>query len=150
MDKKKENLVKFYLLSFTWGIITTFLGLVVLLAMTIYKMFTKDKVRISMYRGRVHVELLDAYFGGFSMGIVIVTDGEPGFDLINHEVGHSIQNIYMGPLFLFIVGIPSMIRYHMFGWLAKRHRKKTGSYLDYDSAWFEAQATRLGDKHEHE
>lgn len=149
MNKKKENLVKFYLLSFTWGIITTLLGLVVLAAMSIYKIFTKDKVKISMYRGRILVELVDTYFGGFSMGIVIVTDGAPDSDLVNHEVGHSIQNIYMGPLFLIIVGIPSMIRYHMFDWLAKRHYNKTGNHLDYDSVWFEAQATRLGGKHKY-
>ena len=61
-----------------------------------------------------------------------------------HEFGHSIQNIILGPLFLFVVSIPSAIRY----WY-QRIAIKHGKYFSddwYDSIWFEGTATRVGTK----
>lgn len=55
-----------------------------------------------------------------------------------HEFGHSLQNIIFGPLFPFLVAIPSVIRYWYF--TLKNPEK------DYDSIWFEKTATNWGTK----
>lgn len=55
-----------------------------------------------------------------------------------HEFGHSIQNMIFGPLFPFIVAIPSAIRY----WLYTFKKLKS----DYNSIWFERTATDWGTK----
>ena len=53
-----------------------------------------------------------------------------------HEFGHSIQNMIFGPLFPFIVAIPSAVRY----WLDYYEKLKS----EYESVWFEHTATLWG------
>ena len=147
MTKKEKLLTNkplFYLLSFTWGILTTLIGLLALLAVIT---FTNKKQKIvKVVAGRIVVCLPHANFGGISMGIVlIVSEFYP--PLVKHELGHTIQNMLFGPLFIFIVGIPSGIRYHFFDQLSRRHYRKYGTNLLYDAAWFEGQATSLGNKY---
>lgn len=55
-----------------------------------------------------------------------------------HEFGHSLQNIIFGPLMLFIVSIPSAIRY----WY--RHNNPDKVTTNYDDIWFERTATQWG------
>lgn len=46
---------------------------------------------------------------GFSLGShICLTDWHDTAD-IHHEIGHSIQSLYLGPLYLLIIGIPSAI-----------------------------------------
>ena len=143
--KKKNKLIDstllFYLLSFTWGIIWTLVGLFALLGTFIF--LNKKQRTYQVIKGRVVVYLPYTNFGGVSLGIVvIVSQLHPS--LIKHELGHTIQSMLFGPLFIFLVAIPSGIRYQLFDWLSRRHYYKYGLNLDYDSAWFEGQATRLG------
>lgn len=140
---KKENKVLFYFLSFTWGLLWTIIGL---LAFLFVLPFTNENRCVKIYRGRLVIHFKKANFGGASLGLVIFTSSMRK-SLLNHEVGHSIQNIYFGPLFPFLVAIPSGIRYQLFDWLDTRHRNKYNERLDYDRAWFEGQATKLGNKH---
>ena len=59
-----------------------------------------------------------------------------------HEFGHSLQNLIFGPLFPFIVAIPSVIRCQY-----QNYRSKKGlPNKEYDSIWFEFQASSLGHK----
>ena len=53
-----------------------------------------------------------------------------------HELGHTFQNAILGPFFIFLVSIPSAIRY----WL---HRFNKLNH-DYDFAWFEGNASYFG------
>ena len=46
-----------------------------------------------------------------------------------HESGHAIQNMILGPLFPFVVGIPSMIRYHLFGKQNNKQKQKLAIML---------------------
>lgn len=57
-----------------------------------------------------------------------------------HEFGHSLQNIVFGPFQIFLVAIPSAIRYH---YQMARMRKGLPN-KEYDSIWFEGTATKLG------
>lgn len=139
----KENLFIFYLLSFTWGILWTLIGFIALLFVL---PFSKGRIEYSLYRGRIVAHFKNADFGGASLGIVLFVSTKREW-LLDHEIGHTIQNIMYGPLFPFIVAIPSGIRYQMFSYLEQRHYNKYGTYLGYDDIWFEGQATKLGSKY---
>lgn len=52
---------------------------------------------------------------GVSLGNYIILDynkycGKSNITTKLHEYGHHIQSLYLGPLYLFVVGIPSVIR----------------------------------------
>ena len=75
-------------------------------------------------------------WGGVTLGCFIFTCKNPSQSLLEHESGHTLQNIMFGPLMPFIVAIPSCIRY----WF----RRFTKPTTMYDGIWFERQATNLG------
>ena len=50
-------------------------------------------------------------WGGVNLGPVILISKGSGSNTINHEVGHALQNCVWGPLFPFVIAIPSVIRY---------------------------------------
>lgn len=143
---KKENMFLFYLLSFTWGAIYTFIGLLVLLVIRLFFNRLIEEYRI--VAGRIAIITKKALSGAFELGIVYVIDKDcmELYELHAHEIGHSIQNAWFGPFFI-ILAIVGVIRFHLWDWLSERHYKKHGEYLDYYGVWFEAQATELGNKY---
>ena len=55
------------------------------------------------------------------MGLMFLRDHNSSVSYINpHEFGHTFQNCLLGPLFPFMVAIPSAIRY----WLREIFPKK--------------------------
>ena len=128
----------FYLIQFTWGIIMNLIGLIVFLVLIPkHKHYTF---------GNSVITTVGKGWGGVSFGVFVLC----GTDCLSHhlkchESGHGIQNLFMGPLFPFLVGIPSAIRY----WYRELHyyRKGKSPKTDYDSVWFEGQATKLGEKY---
>lgn len=136
---KRENRFAFYLLSFTWGLLWTMIGLLTTLVIVI--VFRKE-VLFTKHQGRLRIHFTERNFGGVSMGVVIITSG--GFissGLVRHELGHTIQSAWFGPLFIPLIAIPSGIRYQY------RMRTKKSLKTAYDDIWFEGQATRLGSKY---
>ena len=71
--------------------------------------------------------------------------GQPGRFLLEHEYGHTLQSLILGPFYLLLVGAPSLAwnRLPFF----KRKRKRTGK--SYYSAPFESSANRLASKAGH-
>ncbi len=137
-----KHLVLFYILSFTWGFIGSFIGLLMLIPFAITK-----NVRVN--RGRLY-GVFSKKFGsgwGFEMGCFFFTsyDCATDEDLMLHEMGHGLQNICLGPFQLFVVSIPSMIRY----WYRELHYYRKGKIppTEYDSIWFEHWATSWGNKY---
>jgi hypothetical protein len=125
--------ILYYILNFTWGILANVMGSFVALALLI----SGHKPR--KYFGTVQF-LVGENWGGFSLGLFQVVCKDYTEDLAYHELGHSYQNIWMGPFWLFVVGIPSIIRYNY-----QNHREKKGlPNADYDSIWFEGSATEIG------
>lgn len=140
INKRKENMLVFYLLSFTWGIVWTLFGLIVLLL--VFILFRKE-ICISFYRGRIRVHFLEKYYGGISLGLVIMTTGSlESYTISDHEIGHTIQAAWFGIFFIPLVAIPSGIRYQY------RTRTKKKLKTAYDDIWFERQATKLGGLYE--
>lgn len=61
-------------------------------------------------RNGICVETKYQWGGAFSIGMFMFL-GKGCRGCISHEYGHSIQVLMMGPLWLFIVGIPSATRF---------------------------------------
>lgn len=149
-NRKKKFLIFdriiFYFISFTWGLPASFIGLLIMIPFLIIG-------KVKTFSGRLY-GIFPKFFGdnwGFEMGcFYFVANNEKNICEMNiglhrHECGHGIQNIIFGPLMLFIVSIPSVIRY----WYRKiKIKNGKGSTLkSYDSIWFEAQADYYGSKY---
>ena len=80
-------------------------------------------------------------WGGLSLGMFSFVCKDAPERTKNHEFGHSIQNCIYGPAFITKVFIPSCKRYWKFRLAAKKGEPLTENY---DDAWFEAEATKLG------
>ena len=124
----------FYILSFTWGIIMSFIGLILLLVLLPMK-------RVHVFHGRLY-GVIGKNWGGIALGCFFFVDDRTSTNTKAHEAGHGLQNAVLGPLFPFVVAIPSAIRY----WYRelKYSRKHITPPTAYDDIWFEGQATRLG------
>ena len=75
--------------------------------------------------------------GGISLGKYIIVY-KARESTIRHEYGHCIQSRMLGPLYLLIVGIPSLIWASMYG-VVISHKK-----YDYSDFWCEKWADKLG------
>ena len=128
----------YYFLSWTWGIIMTLIGAIVTLVMIL-------KGRKPQKFGYCIYTITKAHIGGINLGMFFVI-GERQDWCRAHESGHSLQNILWGPLFPFVIGLPSLIRCSYRNWLINTSRKLSSEMPPYDSAWFEGQATRWGQK----
>ena len=134
---KNGNMDKsiFYLLSFTWGLPLTLVGLIVGIGLMIAG---KKPERW----GACWYFKVGKNWGGVNFGLIFLTDDTPSEHRKNHEHGHAIQNCYFGLLMPFIVCIPSAARYWYFK--LKYVRKGLTPPTAYDSAWFEGDASKLG------
>lgn len=135
---KTFKTIIFWFLSLTWGLPMTLMGAVVALALLI----TGHKPK--RFHHSIYFEVGENW-GGFEAGGFFFTDKTPSLHTKQHESGHGLQNIVLGPLMPFVVSIPSAIRY----WYRRIKQKRNPSVIlpPYDSIWFEGQATRLGEKY---
>lgn len=136
----KHNFL-FYLLSFTWGLFTSFIGLLMLIPFFLTK-------RVRVYKNRLY-GVFSERFGsgwGFEMGCFFFTsyDCADNDELRWHEMGHGLQNILLGPLMFFIVSIPSFVRFWYREYLYKHNKPIKTAYDDF---WVEGWATRWGNKY---
>ena len=75
---------------------------------------------------------------GLSLGDYIFVNKNASEDTIKHELGHAKQSKLLGPLYLFVVSIPSAIWCHFF---ENYRRRNNISYYDF---YCERWAERLG------
>ena len=130
--------ILYWIVSLTWGGLMTFIGLIVALVL----LATGHKP----YRfGYTFYFKVGKSWGGLELGGLFITDSNPSLHTLCHEHGHGLQNLWWGPLFPFVIGIPSAIRY----WYReiKYYRKGKVPPTTYDSIWFEGQASELGEKY---
>lgn len=136
--------VLYWIWSLTWGGLLSFFGLIGALIVTV---FFKAKVHKNGY---TYIFEVGGNWGGLNLGVISFVGGytttcpdEDWFEHTRrHEFGHSLQNLIWGPLMLFVIAIPSFIRYHY-----QNYRSKKGlPNKEYDAIWFEGQATKWGTK----
>lgn len=122
----------YYFLIFTWGLPMTIIGLfasVILLSAGI------NPIKYNM----MYYFKAGKYWGGISLGITFIRDTTSNGTIEPHEYGHTFQNAILGPFFIFLVAIPSFIRYYY-----QRYSKRPKKV--YDAIWFEHSATFIGDE----
>ncbi len=89
-----------------------------------------------VYRGKI--------FNGVCLGeFVFLEVGSSQVDL-QHELGHRKQSRMLGPLYLFVVGLPSVSLN-----LLDRYLRKRGSQVDYYAHFPENWADKLGGVQRH-
>jgi hypothetical protein len=79
--------------------------------------------------------------GGVCLGPVILVADMASTDLVRHEWGHFRQHLRLGPLYLLIIGVPSVTH-------ALWHRLRRGTFPEYFHFWTEAWADALGGVYE--
>lgn len=125
--------VLFYLLQFTWGLPVNIVGLLVFLC-------CRNRFRRERFCNSI-VTHLPGDRGGLSLGIFIflsIHDPYENRRLCIHEYGHTIQCLFLGPLYWIVVMIPSAIWYHFLAGYRKIHR------IPYDAFYCERWATAWG------
>lgn len=125
----------FYILMLTWALPYTIVSLLVSLVLLIFG-FKPIKTPIAWHFR------IKKYWGGIELGLVYIRDTTSYDNIDKHEMGHSFQIAILGIFFLFIIGLPSIIRY----WYRyfKYEKKELPCPTKYDAIWFEHSATIIG------
>ena len=118
------------ILLFIWCLPQNILGLFVFL-------FTKIQgAKSQSYNGTVLTRW--RYSSGVSLGQFIFVSERASGNTIKHEYGHYVDGNCLGPLYLFLIGIPSIIWAGCFRKYRIEHNK---SYYDF---YTESRADALG------
>jgi len=140
-DNKKYvvNHIIYTVLQFTWGIAQNLLGIFILLILTI----KNPKRKHSFYHGALVTEWKLSFSCGCGMFIFYGHAGSNVADVVLvHEYGHTLQSIVLGPLFMFIIAIPSML-WAFIPACVKLRKEKNIKYVSfYPESW----ANQWGEK----
>lgn len=130
MNKFQPSRIIFYILSFSWGIILSILGLGATLALrAIGAHQAPNQYGYVTYLG-------NNSWGGFTLGPYSFVCPNASPELLTHEAGHSYQNIIFGPIMV-ILTLISIIHY----WISCFVPSVNANYYNF---WIEANATKLG------
>ena len=98
----------------------------------------KKSIKIVGVTGQLFEGNKRVRFGGISLGNTIIVYQEDE-NVVKHEYGHQIQSMYLGPLYLIVIGLPSIIWAGLiYGHIVPR--KPNGYYKFYTESW----ADKLG------
>ena len=126
--------IGFYALQFTWGLPVNLVGALEFLCCG------------GCHRERFCnsvVTWLPGDRGGLSLGVFLFISAQSAGErrrLRIHEYGHTIQCLFLGPLYWLVVVLPSAVWYHFFAGFRKRRG------IPYDSLFCERWATAWGGK----
>lgn len=132
--KRRIAFIVYWLLQLTWGGLLTWPGL--LIAWLIPSAFKSIR-----RNGFSFIVRIGGNWGGLNLGAAsFIGEGDDEWSehARRHEFGHSLQNALFGPLQIFLVFIPSAVRY----WWRRKHPDKVKTA--YDDIWFEGTATKWG------
>ena len=129
----------------TWGFLQTLLGLVVFLIHYKDRHFSYHGAIITVWEPKSSV----------SLGMFVFVTAEPYFvkkyegqmsaeelsnRLLVHEYGHTIQSLILGPLYLIVIGIPSVL------WGFLGGKKRRDEQVPYGAFFTEKWANTLGEQ----
>ena len=121
--------ILFWIWQWTWGFPQTLVGFIVFLV-------CRQRPH-STYRGCVVTHWKKRGSMGMGMFLILGSD-EPQVRV--HEFGHSVQSVFLGPLFLPVMGIPSFLWCNIPYFQRMRKEKGVSYYRFYP----ESTANRLG------
>ena len=129
----------------TWGILQTFLGLIMFMIHFKCKHFSYHGAIITEWNAK----------SSMSLGMFVFITSEPYFTpkferqinveelscrLLVNEYGHTIQSLILGPLYLIIIGIPSTL------WGFMGAKKRRNKQIPYGAFFTEEWANKLGER----
>ena len=123
----------FYLVQFTWGLAQNLVGLIAFLALS--KKYRHEKFE------NAFVTFVDTEkpFGGISLGIFIFVNGKRKDEWLHdtcvHEYGHTIQSLVLGPVWPFVIALPSVIWCNFPPLTRYRKEKDVSYYALYCEGW---------------
>lgn len=139
------NRAVYWLLQFSWGILQNLVGLCIFLAL----LAARPRAERYLFHGAIVTHW--GRRGSMGCGLFIFyghyTAPEPiASSVLVHEFGHTVQSMLLGPFFLPIIGLPSLI-WATADYYEKLRRRQHRSYYDL---YCEAGANRLGERVSHE
>ena len=131
-------MILYRIIQLTWGLPLNIIG-----AIAYFVLVNLFGFKIYKYRNMI-CAVVPWNFGGLNLGMFAII-GENCLNLLPHEYGHSIQNLFWGWLTPLVITLPSAVRY----WYREiQIMRKIPLKTKYDDTWFEGQATALGTKAE--
>ena len=132
------------LIHWTWGILQNIFGLIM------FMIYAKER----QYWFRTSIVTIWSKPSSMGCGMFIFLSGTAyrdisrddneklQYDTLVHEYGHCIQSLFLGPLFIPVIAIPS-VSWAFFPFFQKlRKRKRISYYWLYCEHW----ANKIGDK----
>lgn len=104
-------------------------------------LFVHSEVEVKENVKNITYYFTKGFRGGISLGTIIILNARYIYNYPNtlkHEYGHTRQSLYLGWLYLIVIGIPSIIWAAMYGTIIKREGNKY--YTFYTEKW----ADKLG------
>lgn len=131
----------YYFLQWTWGIVQNLAGSLVFLLLTAVnpRRETRSFFGAAVVKWRLRSSM------GLGMFIFLSDKAFLPQPLMVHEFGHTLQSVILGPLFIPVIGIPSLLWAALPGFEKLRIRKN----LSYFSFYCEKWANRLGQRATH-
>ena len=125
--------ILFYLWQFTYAIVQNIIGLVML---AIYK---SQGAESEWYHNALITYIDKKNFGGVSLGMFIFINKSRNGDALHdtkiHEYGHTVQSLILGPLWLFVIALPSVIWCNVPYFVRMRKLKNVSYYRAYCDGW---------------
>lgn len=120
----------YYVLQFTWGIIQNVVGLCLYLANIGRRHFRYNSAVVTVWGSR---------HGSMGLGMFIFISETAMNDdrdfTLTHEYGHTIQSIILGPLFLPVIGLPSLLWAGLPIFRKYREKRSVSYYRMYTERW---------------
>ena len=120
-------------MKYLWQLPQHLLALMVILFYKLRNKIYKIEYNNDIINNKIYY--ITCITSSFSLGYYLFIRKNSTDITIKHEKGHSIQSLYTGLLYLFIVGIPSAVFNNLYGRIFK-HNIPTSEYLKwYYSRW---------------
>ncbi|MBO5409655.1 MAG: hypothetical protein J6A60_00150 [Clostridia bacterium] len=130
---KTVRSILFYIWQFTFAIVQNLIGLAMFIA---YKAKGAESEK---FHNSVITYIDKKNFGGVSLGIFIFINAKREGDSLRdtkiHEYGHTIQSMLLGPLWLFVIALPSVIWCNAPYFRKLRKEKDVSYYKAYCEGW---------------
>lgn len=125
--------------QYTWGLLQNLAG------GTIYAFYRLRGCPHFAYQGALAV-IWPVRSGSMSLGrfLFLHESYRPGDRaLLAHEYGHTIQSLIVGPLYLFVIGLPSLLWAGLPVFQRRRHDRHVSYYSFYPEKWANALGARF-------
>lgn len=121
----------YYILQWSWRIIQNVVGFCVFLSNIRWRHFRYNGAVVTVWGSRR---------GSMGLGMFIfisesAMNGERRGFTLTHEYGHTVQSVILGPLFLPVIGLPSLLWAGLPVFRKYRERRSVSYYWLYTERW---------------